>query len=55
MIEPNGVVWALSALFLFVINALGVFLVFGLIFALVAWPLMFFAKAVIRVILGYKL
>ncbi len=49
------VVWALSALALSELYALACFAVITLVFTIIAVPLMFFLKAIYKVILGYNL
>ncbi len=51
----SGVVWSLSALALGMLTVLGSFAVITLIFTIVCWPLMFFFKAVYKVILGWRI
>lgn len=53
----NGdtVIWALSAIALSEIFALGAFILITIMFTIIAWPLMFFLKSLYTVILGYKI
>jgi hypothetical protein len=54
-VEPNGVIWALSALALGELTVFAAFALITFIFTLVIWPLMFFLKALYTVILGWRI
>lgn len=55
MSEPVAVVWALSALALGEITVLAAFALITLLFTIICVPLMFFARSLYKVILGWHI
>lgn len=55
MIEPSGPIWALSALALGELTVLAAFALITFLFTLISYPLMFFLKALYKVILGWHI